>query len=57
MSDIAGPLAVALQRLSETAREELAATLATALEPFVADGGYTIPGAARVAAANSTGRT
>jgi ubiquinone/menaquinone biosynthesis C-methylase UbiE len=57
MGDTAGPLAVALQRLSEPDREELTATLATALEPFATGGGYTIPGAALVAAANSTGRT
>jgi ubiquinone/menaquinone biosynthesis C-methylase UbiE len=57
MADTAGPLAIVLQRLSDPDREELAAPLEHALAAFATDGGYTIPGAALVAAANSTGRT
>jgi SAM-dependent methyltransferase len=52
MADTAGPLAVALQKLSEQARKTLAATLKDALGAFETDGEYKIPGAALVAAAS-----
>jgi SAM-dependent methyltransferase len=57
MADTAGPLTVVLQRLPDPDHEELAARLEHALAAFATDGGYTIPGAALVAAAISTGRT
>jgi ubiquinone/menaquinone biosynthesis C-methylase UbiE len=54
MADTAGPLAVTLQKLSEPERNAVAATVEDALGAFAADGGYTLPGAALVAAASST---
>lgn len=51
MADTAGPLAIALRRLSERAAEAVAAALEDALGSFKTDGGYAIPGAALAAAA------
>jgi ubiquinone/menaquinone biosynthesis C-methylase UbiE len=56
MADTAGPLAVALRKLSEPAREDLAAVLENALASFATDDGYSIPGAALVASARSDER-
>jgi hypothetical protein len=53
MADTAGPLAVALQKLSEPDREDLVAALENALASFATEDGYTIPGAALVASARS----
>jgi hypothetical protein len=52
MADTAGPLAIALQRLSERDRTIVVATLEDVLGAFETDGGYRIPGAALVAAAS-----
>jgi ubiquinone/menaquinone biosynthesis C-methylase UbiE len=52
MTDTAGPLAIALQKLSESHRRTVAATLENALGAFQIDGEYRIPGAALVAAAS-----
>jgi ubiquinone/menaquinone biosynthesis C-methylase UbiE len=52
MADTAGPLAIALQKLSEPDRKTVAATLQAALGAFQTDGGYKLPGAALVAAAS-----
>jgi SAM-dependent methyltransferase len=53
MADTAGPLAVALQKLSDPDRVDLRAALEHALASFATDGGYPIPGAALVAVAHS----
>jgi SAM-dependent methyltransferase len=55
MSDTAGPLAVALQRLSGPGRGEIAGTVGDALGAFAVDDGYAIPGAALVATARPAG--
>jgi hypothetical protein len=52
MADTAGPLAIALQKLSEQDRKTVVATLEEALGAFETDGVYKIPGAALVAAAS-----
>ncbi|GAA0711981.1 class I SAM-dependent methyltransferase [Dactylosporangium roseum] len=52
MADTAGPLAVVLRKLSEQDRRTVAATLEDAFGTFATDGGYTVPGAALVAAAS-----
>jgi hypothetical protein len=52
MADTAGPLAVALQHLSEQDRKTVAAMLEAALGAFATDGEHRVPGAARVAAAS-----
>jgi ubiquinone/menaquinone biosynthesis C-methylase UbiE len=52
MAETAGPLAIALRRLSEQDRKTVAATLEHALGAFEADGEYKLPGAALVAAAS-----
>jgi SAM-dependent methyltransferase len=57
MTDTAGPLAVALRRLPEPDRRNLVGALEEALGAFETDGGYTIPGAALVAAASTRAET
>jgi hypothetical protein len=52
MADTAGPLAIALQKLSDQDRKTVAASLEDAFGAFVTDGEYTLPGAALVAAAS-----
>ena len=56
MADTAGPLAVALQKLSDRERADLVASLEPALAAFATDGGYTIPGAALVASGRAATR-
>jgi SAM-dependent methyltransferase len=57
MTDTAGPLAVVLRRLSEPDRRDVAAALEYTLGAFETEGGYTIPGAALVAAASTRAET
>jgi ubiquinone/menaquinone biosynthesis C-methylase UbiE len=52
MTDTAGPLAIALQKLTDHDHKTLAASLQDALAAFATDGQYQFPGAALVAAAN-----
>ena len=51
MADTAGPIAMALRRLSEPDRAEVVADVAEALAPFAADGGYRLPSLALVTVA------
>lgn len=51
MTDIAGPVAVALRRLSDHERGVVAALVGQAIAPFLTDDGYRFPGLALVATA------
>jgi SAM-dependent methyltransferase len=51
MADTAGPIAMALRRLSEPDRAEVVADVAESLAPFAADGGYRLPSLALVTVA------
>jgi hypothetical protein len=49
--EVAGPFAMVVRGLSEDERKALRATLEEAFSPFVADGGYELPGVALCAVA------
>jgi SAM-dependent methyltransferase len=51
VADTAGPIALVLQRLSEDERDAIKSQVVEAFAPFVADGGYELPGVSLTAAA------
>jgi hypothetical protein len=51
IADTAGPFGLALRDLPDADRAVIGARLGDAFEPFAAEGGYTLPGAALAAVA------
>ncbi len=52
VADTAGPIGLAIQSLTEAARDALEAQVETALEPFADEDGLEIPGVALCAVAS-----